>query len=212
MTTMPPSTRRRPATPGGRPSRARRAAVLLAVLLASLGQPALGSEHDRGGGEPEVVVSDERGTYRITARFTVAEPHTTVLAVLTDYDRIPSFMPDVRTSRVVDRTPTHLIVEQEAVARVMLFSRTIHLRLAVDQFPGILRFRDIGGRSFERYEGTWGISPGERGGSVITYTLTARPSFEVPGFLLKRLLRRDAREMIVRLKARIAAVPDASGG
>jgi len=34
----------------------------------------------------------------------------------------------------------------------------------------------------------------------VRYELTAKPSFDVPAFLLKRLLQRDAREMIRRLQ------------
>jgi len=39
----------------------------------------------------------------------------------------------------------------------------------------------------------------------VTYELSAKPSFDVPEFLLKRLLKRDASQMIERLKAEVAA-------
>ncbi|CAN5741966.1 hypothetical protein BH24ACI5_BH24ACI5_26460 [soil metagenome] len=32
------------------------------------------------------------------------------------------------------------------------------------------------------------------GGTTMTYELTARPGFDVPGFVLKRLLKRDPRK------------------
>jgi hypothetical protein len=64
-------------------------------------------------------------------------------------------------------------------------------------------FRDQCGQSFSLYEGTWSFS--ERGAlTVVTYKLTARPAFEVPEFLLKRLLRRDAGQMIDRLQREVA--------
>jgi hypothetical protein len=60
------------------------------------------------------------------------------------------------------------------------------------------------GKSFARYEGGWTI--GERDGKThVTYELSAKPSFDVPEFLLKRLLKRDATQMIERLKAEIGS-------
>jgi len=65
-------------------------------------------------------------------------------------------------------------------------------------------FRDRCGRSFSQYEGAWRLSP-QDGQTVITYELVAEPSFDVPGFVLKRLLRRDSTQMIDRLRREIAA-------
>jgi hypothetical protein len=39
----------------------------------------------------------------------------------------------------------------------------------------------------------------------VTYELSAQPSFDVPDFVLKRLLKRDAGQMIQRLKTEICA-------
>ena len=124
--------------------------------------------------------------------------------VLTDYEAIPRFMPDVRSSRIVERRAASIVVEQEAVARVLFFSRRIHLLLEVHAEPGRIRFRDHCGQSFTRYEGVWTLSERE-GHAVVTYELLARPAFDVPEFLLTRLLKRDADRMIGRLQTEIAA-------
>jgi hypothetical protein len=85
----------------------------------------------------------------------------------------------------------------------MLFSKRIHLMLEVDESDAGLAFRDRCGQSFALYEGAWLIEPhGDR--TRVIYQLTARPAFSVPGFLLERLLRRDAREMLERLQEEIA--------
>jgi len=152
---------------------------------------------------PAVTVREERGLYSVEASFVVPHPPSIAHAVLTDYDRIPRFMPDVRTSTVVERSASHVLVQQEAVARMMMFSKRVHLLLEVHEAPGSIRFRDRAGKSFTHYEGAWRIR--ERpGGAEIVYRLHARPAFDVPEFLLKRLLRRDANEMIGRLRAEIA--------
>ena len=97
-----------------------------------------------------------------------------------------------------------LISEQEAVARFLMFSKRVHLILDIEETPLAIAFRDRCGQSFERYEGMWLMS--ENGvGTRITYRLTAKPMFDVPAWLLSRLLKRDAAEMIERLRAEIAA-------
>lgn len=159
------------------------------------------------GPTPQVSVSEEGGLYTVSATFGVSQPPSAAVAVLTDYERIPRFMPDVRTSRVLERTRGRAVVEQEAVARFMMFSKSIHLVLEIQEHGGAIRFQDRCGRSFSRYDGTWEAT--ERDGyTAVTYQLSARPSFDVPDFVLKRLLKRDASRMIDRLQREIAAGSD----
>ncbi|HXH07611.1 MAG TPA: SRPBCC family protein [Vicinamibacterales bacterium] len=155
------------------------------------------------GDDPIVRVSDlEPGAYRVVAEFAVAHPAAAVWTVLTDYERIPRFMPEVRTSRVVLRTGTAVIVDQEAVARFFLFSKTLSLRLEIREEADAIIFRDLAGRSFARYEGRWQLSDaGDR--TDVRYELVAEPAFDVPAFVLRRALRRDAREMVERLRAEV---------
>jgi ribosome-associated toxin RatA of RatAB toxin-antitoxin module len=153
-------------------------------------------------GKQEISVTEAEDVYRVTAEFTVPAPRETVTSVLTDYERIPKFMPDVKTSQVLERTEAGLVVEQEAAATFMMFSKRIHLVLEVIEGGGVITFRDRCGKSFEKYEGAWRLSAGN-GVTRVRYELTAKPSFEVPGFVLKRLLKRDAAAMIDRLTAEI---------
>ena len=152
---------------------------------------------------PALTIVEQRGVYTVVARFVVDQPASVALAVLTDYEQIPRFMPGVRTSIVRERSAGWAVVEQEAISTVMMFSKRVHLVLEIDERPDTLIFRDRCGRSFVRYEGAWRVSA-HNGRTALTYELTAEPSFDVPGFLLKRLLRRDSTEMIERLQREIA--------
>jgi carbon monoxide dehydrogenase subunit G len=152
---------------------------------------------------PAVTVVEQRSVYTVVARFMVDQPAAVALAVLTDYEQIPRFMPGVRTSIVRERSAGWAIVEQEAMSTVMMFSKRVHLVLEIDESADTLIFHDRCGRSFVRYEGAWRVSE-QNGHTAVSYELTAEPSFEVPGFLLKRLLRRDSTQMIERLQREIA--------
>jgi ribosome-associated toxin RatA of RatAB toxin-antitoxin module len=151
-----------------------------------------------------VAVRENGGVYQVSAAFSTSQPAAIARAVLTDYEQIPRYMPDVRTSRILERTDDRVVVEQEAVARMLVFSKRVHLVLEVEEGPAAIRFRDRSGRSFTRYEGTWTLRE-QDGRAIVTYELTAKPAFDVPEFLLLRLLKRDADRMIERLQAEIPA-------
>lgn len=153
---------------------------------------------------PEVSVREERGTYAVTARFEVPQSPEIVLAVLSDYERIPRFMPDVKTSVVLERAPGRLVVEQQAVSKFMMFSKEVHLVLEVTETGHALQFTDRCGKSFKHYKGAWRVEP-KGAGTIVTYELSAQPAFEVPEFILKRLLKRDSTTQMNRLRTEFAA-------
>ena len=199
----------RPMLGGGR-TRARRF-VLALTLVGMVASPHATVISMGESGEPEVSVRERDGIYFVLARFSVPQPPAAALAVLTDYEQIPRFMPGVTISIVRERSAERVLVEQEAVSRMMMFSKRVHLLLEVNEETDTLRFRDSCGRSFTVYEGAWRLSAVD-GGTAISYELRAKPKFEVPGFLLKRLLTRDAKTMIERLRAEIAARHSSSLG
>jgi len=171
------------------------ATILPATALATIDDP-----------EPQrtVTVREEHGVYFVAARFQVKQALGIALAVLTDYEQIPRFMPNVQSSIVLERSSGRAVVQQQGISRMMMFSKRVYLVLEITEKPDTLRFRDRSGTSFARYEGMWTLCE-ENGGTEIQYELAAQPSFGVPEFLLKRLLRRDSGEMIDALKRAIAA-------
>lgn len=151
----------------------------------------------------QVSAREEGGRHTLTAEFTVPQSAAVALTVLTDYEQIPRFLPEVKSSLVRERSADRIVVEQEAVARVLLFSKRIFLRLDVRVSDGTVRFRDVSKRSFSAYEGAWHVTE-QNGRTVVRYELTAQPAFDVPAFLMTRLLKRDANQMIERLRAEMA--------
>ena len=153
---------------------------------------------------PRVDVTETGGVYRVTATFAVSESPDAVMAVLTDYERIPTYMPDMEISRVIERTPGGMLVEQQAVSKFMLFSKRVHLLLNVREGEGTIHFSDRCGESFTTYAGSWIVSQHDSL-TVVDYELTATPTFEVPAFVLTRLLKRDSAQLIDRITVEITA-------
>lgn len=173
-------------------------ALVVSLLLVGVAGAATPTMHP-GGDDPVPRVVEKDGLYEVSATFVVAQPAGIVMAVLTDYERIPEFMPDVKVSRVLERGTGRTVVRQEAVARVLLFSRRIHLDLEITETLGRLRFRDIGGRSFLRYEGEWHLDD-DGASTLVNYELTAQPTTTVPKALVLRLFSQDVRKTIEQLK------------
>ena len=184
---------------GGGPTQARRLfATAVAIVALTCGVAAANEP------EPQVSVRKARGTYSVTARFETPQSAAAALEVLSDYEQIPRFMPEVQSSVVVDRSGGRTLVQQEAISRFMMFSKKVHLLLEVTQEPGAIRFVDRCGKSFISYEGAWRAVT-ENGRTTVSYELTAKPGFDVPEFILKRLLKRDSAQMIERLQREIGA-------
>ena len=128
-----------------RPPVRRRSAFAVLMMLARY--------HARGSARRPDHRAREGRHSEVAATFIVARPTTVVTAVLTDYVRIPHYMPEVRSSQLIERRDDRAVVEQEAVARFLMFSKRIHLILDVEETPLTIAFRDRCGQSFERYEG-----------------------------------------------------------
>jgi ribosome-associated toxin RatA of RatAB toxin-antitoxin module len=176
-----------------------RVLITTAVMLATApGVPVAQSE------DLAISVLEVGDAHVVTARFSVSASPAAVRNVLTDYANIPRFMPDVRTSRVLERRDGHARVEQELVSTYLFFSKRIHLVLDIEEGTDSIHFRDCSNTSFVQYEGAWHVNAnGEQ--TEIGYELTAQPDFRVPGFVLRGLLNRDASVMIDRLRAEIHA-------
>jgi ribosome-associated toxin RatA of RatAB toxin-antitoxin module len=170
-------------------------AILLAAWVAAAPLAARRDHH--------ISVREDQGSYHVAATFEVPQAAALVYAVLTDYEQVPKFMPDVKSSIVRERTPERILLEQEAVAKLMFFSKRVHLLLAVSETPNAIQFADTSRKSFAVYDGSWTLTPLEDR-TRIAYALTAKPSFSVPEFVLTRLLKRDAGRMIAGLKGEMA--------
>ena len=188
---------------GGRMGARRFFVAVVAVVAALSCRAPLASAKD-GHSQPDVTVQEEHGTYSVRARFHVPQSPSLAFAVLTDYEHIPRFMSDIKTSTVLERSAGRAVVDQEGLSRFMMFSKRVHLVLEITEGADSVRFRDRCGRSFAAYEGLWRIVARD-GGTDIVYELNADPSFSVPQGILKRLLRRDSGRMIASLRQEMAS-------
>jgi carbon monoxide dehydrogenase subunit G len=180
------------------------AAAAAAALAVSMASPAAAEGRSAASGvlaSPSVSVTNASGAYHIEGSFRVDTPATVVWAVLTDYDRVSSFVSSMRSS-TAQRESGRLLVTQEAVGRAGPFSRTMHVVLEVtERAPERIAFRDVCGGSFHSYAGSWTISP-EGTGVRVTYVLDARPRSSPPLFA-KSIMSSNARGLLEQVRVEI---------
>ena len=205
MTSITPRHRTSVDTAGGRFGARRLVVVWGLIGVISLAWHAGAAAASSGEDAQAITVREEQGVFTIAARFTVSASPAIAMAVLTDYDNIPRFLPNVRTSRLLERTDSQALVEQEAVARFMFFSTRIHLVLGIEETASTVRFVDRCGKSFSRYGGVWTLTSSSDNRVEVRYELTAKPTFDAPAFLIRRLMQRDASDQIRRLRNEMAA-------
>ena len=167
------------------------------ILLAGL---ILAAETARG---IDLTVDDARGVCSVHGEFVVQASPDTAWAVLSDYDNIPRFVHSMVSSKAEYLADGRIVVRQQAVGHMFLFSRRVNVQLEVREQPGQwIEFRDVLGKDFTHYVGDWEIAPDSSGTRVI-YRLEASPRVAMPSGMRCGLLKHAARDLLDEVRAEI---------
>lgn len=187
---------------GGDFARRARAGVWLVVLLLVAGI-AVAEE----GESSRFDVTRQSGEFVVEGWLSVAVPPSVAWAVLTDYDHMAEFIPDMRESRRVAGEGDALRVWQKGVTRVGPFSFDYEVERDVWITPEtLIRSRGIRGNMKKlELETTLAADPV---GVKIHYRAEIVPDFWVPPLLGPRLIRTQAeqqfRALVAEMKRRAA--------
>nr|WP_315220495.1 SRPBCC family protein [uncultured Duganella sp.] len=157
------------------------------------------------------VDADAQHMYEVDATATVAAPLPKVWRVLTGYERMSEFVPDLESCKVLSRNGNEVIIEQFGVARFLFMSKAIHLIVrATEQPMSSIDISLISG-DMKHYESKWELIPvPETGGTKIVYSGRLVPNFYVPGILGAKMIRNDIEHMMSAVVARIERRDDAA--
>ena len=171
--------------------------LLLVLTLPAMAQPS----------KPEVSVKrlDAAGAqvFEVTAGGTVKASPEAVWKVLTDYEAMPEFVPDLEKTKVLSRTGNRVIIEQAGVARFLFLSRAIHLVVQAEEEPMSAIDITLVNGDMKVYNCRWEITPLPDGGTRIAYSGKLVPKFYVPGMLGSNLIRRDIERMMTAVLQRL---------
>jgi len=111
--------------------------------------------------------------------------------VLTDYENLSSFIPNLSSSELVQRVDNTVQLRQVGSQQLLglRFSAQVLLELTEFRAEGQLRFHMLKG-DFRRFEGTWSITSRPDGCSLV-YELTVQGCIGMPIALIEERLRDD---------------------
>lgn len=159
----------------------------MAVLaLALTAGPAAAREYRTELGAQPFVYAIEWATPRqahVTARLPIPAPPARVWAVLTDYDHLATFIPNMTRSQTVRREGATRWVAQEGLVRVLFVPVRARVTFRIEEeSQTVVRFEAVEG-DFTVNRGAWRVTP-VAGGSQLDYEARVEPAFRVPRWVM----------------------------
>jgi len=131
------------------------------------------------------------GMRRLAVQLRLAVDAQWVWAVLTDYDNLHRFIPNLASSRQIWRRSNLVAVEQMGTQQFcgLRFSARVTLELEEDRPAGLLAFRMLDG-DFRCFQGAWMVGS-DATSSWILYDLTVQGKPGMPIGLIEQRLQED---------------------
>jgi hypothetical protein len=154
-----------------------------------------------------IDVEKKGGTYFVEVEATAAVPLAVAWDVMTDYDHMSRYVPDLKESRVASRNGLNWTVEQKGVTRIGPFTSEWESVREVDLTPMERTVsRQIEGR-MTRSRSTLAFSQ-EGAVSRVVYRSETEPGYWIPAFISRAVIAGRIREhfdvMLAEMRSRAA--------
>ncbi len=182
--------------------------IAMAVVATMLAPAACRATPDA----PQILLAvvETGSSFRLDGSFVTPAPRAVAWSVLTDYDALDQFVSSMRHSKIRVRTADTLLVEQSAACRILVFNRTIHLLLSVQETPlRTIRFRDVAHRDVQSYIGSWELHD-VPDGIRVDYRVAVTPRDGSTNRMAMGCARSSARGLLGEVAAEIARRAEAS--
>ncbi len=132
------------------------------------------------------------GTRRLAAKLRTPVRVEALWRVLTDYEHLSDFIPNLSVSELLERSNDRVMLRQVGSQRFigLNFSAEVHLELIEDISLGELRFALKKG-DFRRFDGAWKMQDHDGQGSCIFYELIVQGCIGMPVSLIEQRLKDD---------------------
>ncbi|HEY6093939.1 MAG TPA: SRPBCC family protein, partial [Gallionellaceae bacterium] len=138
----------------------------------------------------QVSVQRDHDEFNVSASLLLAEPPCVVYAVLTDYTRLPEFIPGMQEIGVERISEHEVRVKQVAIVRVLFFRIRMYSTVEMEETPNqLITFRQTDG-DLAAYGGEWRLTP-VREGTQLNYHASLSFKGYVPGFIARAKLEQE---------------------
>lgn len=185
------------------------------VLLAAAGVLALCGLAVRANAAGFTIHAEKQGSaVAIETRTVLNVPLAVIWDTLTDYDRLSSFVPGMRASRVIERRGPAIIVRQQGEAGFLFFSHAIDVVVEVrEQPPHVIGVRVLSG-NLKQLDGRYQIEPDAQtpGRYALRWSGLIEPESRLPPLIGVPILRANIGEQFRGLVSEIERRAAVQGG
>ena len=186
----------------------------LLIFLLIMSHPPVFAQAHEDADNVEVTVTrmhqDQQAFFEIHASGFAHRSQKKTWQVLTDYDRLHEFVPNLLSSKLLERNGAEVMIEQKGRVGFFIMTRTIHLVVRVTEHPcSALDIALVAG-GMKHYVTHWELAPSMHNGASgtrISYSGMVEPNFFVPPLLGAAILRADMKRMLEAVIAEIDKVP-----
>ncbi|HYD60350.1 MAG TPA: SRPBCC family protein [Noviherbaspirillum sp.] len=152
------------------------------------------------------VVRNGEPLFEVTAIGFVRATPKQAWSVLTDYERLADFVPDLISARLLSRSGNVARIENRSRAGFLLLSQVIRVVLQIEEDPySTIDVALIEG-DMKRYDTHWDLEPVSvhgRRGTRITFSGVLEPDFPVPPLFGRSILQSSLQKTLEAVVAEI---------
>lgn len=149
---------------------------------------------------------DAQSFFNVRADGFAAATPKQVWQVLTDYERLPAFVPNLSSSRVTARAGHEIVLEQHGKTGFLFITRDVHLVVRVAEQPFTAIDIALVEGDMKHYTAHWDLVPSTQhgvSGTLMRYSATLEPDFFVPPLLGGPLVQADVKRTMTAVIAEI---------
>jgi ribosome-associated toxin RatA of RatAB toxin-antitoxin module len=144
---------------------------------------------------------------QISARIQIPRAIEQVWQVLTDYETLADFIPNLARSHRLEHPAGGIRLEQVGTQRLLNFNFSARVILDLEEkFPQEINFQMIEG-DFKDFCGSWCLKPcllADQAGTNLEYIVRVLPKRTMPIAIIERRLSRDMQTNLVAIHQRVA--------
>jgi carbon monoxide dehydrogenase subunit G len=157
----------------------------------------------------DVKTSHAGDLVEVRAHASIAAPLDVVWSTLTDYERLPQFIPGLKTSKVIARNGATATVQQSGEARFFFLTVPIEVTLESTESPPTIAVRRVSG-NLKQLQGRYETEVSADGAQVqLRWVGSVAPENGLPPLVGEAMMRRTIRQqftgMVREIERREAA-------
>lgn len=152
----------------------------------------------------------EQAMFEVRASGFVTAAPERIWKVLTDYNRLPEFVPNLSATKILSRSGNEVMIAQIGSGGFLFVKRTIHLVVRALEYPPTHIDVNLVSGDMKHYSVRWEVAPttiAGISGARLRFGGTLEPDFFIPPLLGSGIVEDDIKKMMQAVVAEILKAP-----